>query len=170
MSNYTSDICTGGTAASDAYAASYLPAGAFNDVATYSSGSAWEVVTSYPHWISYDLGSGVSKCVAQYTIQPYSVYFPTAWKFQGSNNNTDWTDLDTQTGQSFSSSEKKTYNSFLNSTYYRYYRWYFTGGKADLVILELEAMELMYPDPACYLHARRDRLNMKPVSTQNSLE
>lgn len=33
--------------------------------------------------------------------------YPSAWKFQGSNNNTDWVTVDTQTGQKFTLGEEK---------------------------------------------------------------
>lgn len=70
-------------------------------------------------------------------------FYPTAWKFQGSNNDTDWTDIDSQTGQtSWSPGVKKEY-TFANSTSYRYYRWLISAGESSswILIKEAEIME-----------------------------
>lgn len=81
-------------------------------------------------------------------------YYPTAWKFQGSNNDTDWTDIDSQTGQtSWSPGVKKEY-TFSNTTGYRYYRWLFSAGAGAsyIVIKEAEIMEAVgegYGDDIC---------------------
>ena len=141
--SYTSDVCTGGTASSTRwYSTSYDYNKAFdNSDSTYWDGYRFEA----GDWIKYDLGSGVTKVAAQYTIQIASTVYPTSWKFQGSNDDTNWTDIDTQTGQTFTSGEKRTYNSFSNSTAYRYYRWLLnainTGNEPS--IAELEIMELV---------------------------
>jgi len=47
---------------------------------------------------------------------------PEDWTFEGSNNDIDWTVLDTQTGQSFSGYTTKYYLNIGNTTAYRYYR------------------------------------------------
>lgn len=81
-------------------------------------------------------------------------YYPTAWKFQGSNNDTDWTDIDEQTGQSsWSPGVKKEY-TFANFTGYRYYRWLFSAGASSdyMIIKEAEIMEAVgegYGDDIC---------------------
>ena len=53
---------------------------------------------------------------------------PTAWQFQGSNDGSTWTTLDTESGQAFSDPYKqKTYN-IGNTTGYRYYQINVTAG------------------------------------------
>ena len=67
---------------------------------------------TFPHWLQYRFASG--KIITSYSVTspnyPNWVVSPKTWKLQGSNNGSSWTDLDTQTNQSFSisSNEKKT--------------------------------------------------------------
>jgi len=97
-----------------------------------------------PQWLKYQFASG--KIIQRYTITArdgggYGTHHPTAWTLQGSNNNSDWTTLDTQTGQSFTNAEKKTY-SFTNFTSYVYYRIYITASAVYYVgIGEWELIE-----------------------------
>ena len=92
-------------------------------------------------WIGLDLFSlqSAQRKITQYEINSLVVDEQTAqgtdlanggsdpkdWTFEGSNNGTNWTVLDTQTNQSFSDAsmngELKQYN-FINTTEYRYYR------------------------------------------------
>ncbi len=92
-------------------------------------------------WIGLDLNSLTSaqKKITQYEISSLVVNEqmaqgtplanggsdPKDWTFEGSNDGTNWTVLDTQTNQSFSDAsmngELKQYN-FTNTTEYRYYR------------------------------------------------
>jgi len=57
---------------------------------------------------------------------PYHQQGPGDFKYQGSNDNISWTDLDTHTGITWVSNEVKTY-SFSNSNSYRFYRVYITA-------------------------------------------
>jgi len=106
--------------------------------------------SDYPHWLQYQFTSG--KVIQTYTVtsRDYpgeNIWYPIDWKLQGSNNGTDWIDLDTRSGESFTQNEKKTY-SFNNSTSYTYYRILIT--KSDrwdegfhyVAIGEIELMEL----------------------------
>lgn len=80
-----------------------------------------------PWWLCYDFGSTLY-AVNSYTLtaSAATTEAPKTWKFQGSNNGIDWTDLDTQTNASaWSASETRTF-SFTNTTDYRYYRVYIT--------------------------------------------
>jgi hypothetical protein len=57
---------------------------------------------------------------------------PRDWNLQGSNNGTDWTTLDTRTGESFATRLlTKTY-TFTNTTGYQYYRLNITNNGAGL--------------------------------------
>lgn len=155
-----SDICTGGTpSASSAY---YPAASAFDDSPT----TYWAV---YPyageHWCKYDLGAGREQVARQYSYArgSYGSYL-TDWKFQGSNDDTNWDDLDAQTGQVCDAGVTKLY-SIGNTTAYRYYRWLISGCSSnDLGVAEFAIFADL---PKNYLHARRDRLNLRPISTQN---
>ena len=166
---YGSDICTGGTATDSHHYSSFDASKLFDDNAsTYMD----LYPGTYPgEWIKYDLGEGVSKIAAQYTITNNAAGRGTylqAWNFQGSNNNTDWTTIDSQTGQSFADSEKKTFNSFSNATAYRYYRWYIIlANTNDLMLSEIEIMESTESTAAAanYLcSVGRDRMRSKGIS------
>lgn len=95
-------------------------------------------------WLKYQFPTAI--VATRYTITSRNTdpdtKRPAAWKFQGSNDDAAWTDLDTQAGQVFGQNEKKTY-SFTNSTAYAYYRLLISavsGGGASVAIGEFEIM------------------------------
>jgi hypothetical protein len=142
---YGIDFCTGGSAtASTVYLddPTYGADKAFDD----NDGTNWDGYPSYfpdpGAWIMYDLGAGITKVAAQYTIKIFSTNYPTEWIFQGSLLGVSWTDIDHPLSQSFTSDEKRTFNSFTNSAAYRYYRLFFIGyTSAEPAITEIEMME-----------------------------
>jgi len=143
---YGSDFCTGGTASADTvYGGTTYPAanGFDNNAATFWASA---INPTFPHWIKYDLGSGVTKVAAQYKLTARDTTYndSSAFKLQGSNDNSTWDDIDSQTGITWSNGETKIFNSFTNSTAYRYYRIYFiTSGRSSTIaeIAEVEIME-----------------------------
>src|SRR5210317_1404403 len=84
--------------------------------------------TSSPKWLKIKYPSAYK--AIQYSIQirdlSYSRY-PKTWKFQGSNNDSDWTDLDTQTNKTDWAGNNTVMFTFSNSTAYQYYRVYITA-------------------------------------------
>lgn len=122
------DVCTGGVAsASSYYGVGYEADKAFDNNFTATK---WATPAGYsyaaPSWIKYDLGAGNEKTVVSYTItsgDDAPTRDPMNWTFEGSNDNVNWTVLDTQIGQSWSSRlQTKVYGPFINLTAYRYYR------------------------------------------------
>ena len=93
-------------------------------------------------WLKYQFAA--AKIICQYTIMGFvdATYSPKTWTFDGSNDNTDWTTIDTQTNIAFASNEKKTFVC-ANSTPYLYYRLNITvnGGAGTIAIWEWEMME-----------------------------
>lgn len=76
-------------------------------------------------WLSLDYGSGNGKVITAYMIRSSSGnnYFPNTWTFEGSNDNSTWTVLDTRLGQTgWSSGGEPRYFIINNTTNYRYYR------------------------------------------------
>ena len=63
----------------------------------------WLTGGTFPHWLQYTFTSG--KTITSYSVTsrnyPGWMVSPTAWKLQGSNNGSSWTDLDTQTSPEF---------------------------------------------------------------------
>lgn len=83
----------------------------------------------FPKWLRYDFGAGVQRVVDQYSVSSANdvpARDPSAWFFQASNDGTNWTTLDSRTGQVFSARfETKNY-PIANSTPYRHHRLYIT--------------------------------------------
>jgi hypothetical protein len=102
----------------------------------------YDPVTGGTGWLQYQLASAAS--VDTYVITSagdVQQRDPAAWQFQGSNNGTTWTTLDTQTGQIFANRSQAQSYSLTNTTAYLYYRLNITannGGSAyGLQIAEL---------------------------------
>ena len=106
-----------------------------------------------PHWLKYDFGSGNDFVATRYTLQTEygrSGRAPSTFKFRGSNNGADWTDLDSQTSLSWNDDETKTFD-LANTISYRYYMVYVTvnvGGTLT-AIGEAEIYETDAPVDTC---------------------
>ena len=97
-------------------------------------------------WLKFDFGS------ALYTITKYTILapdeagnesrLPKNWTFEGSNNDSTWTTLDTQTNQTFAAHERKTYTS-SNATPYRYYRLNISANGGDAGWTAIQEMQMM---------------------------
>lgn len=102
------------------------------------------VLFTLPEWLQYDLGVGVTKTATKYRMwgKETLTFMPTGWDFQGSNNGSSWTNLDTRTSQTFTDQAWNEY-TFSNSTAYRYYRVSVntSGSAAVLQIWEVQAFE-----------------------------
>jgi hypothetical protein len=122
-------------AASSQFSASYSADNAGDGRFSTTANERWAASGSAPHWLRADLGSTAT--ATWYRVDPgRSGNDPVAWTFQGTNDGTfaSWTTLDTQSAQSFTASQTKTY-TFSNSTAYRYYRMNITSGSS---VAELE--------------------------------
>jgi hypothetical protein len=117
---------------------------AFNHSVTGVSNDWMAVQNTTTGWLKIDFGSATA--VDGYTVSVcttggYGTACPKNWTFQGSNNDTDWTTLDTRTDQTaWSDLEMRTY-AFANSTAYRYYRLNITannGSTSWLLVGEIE--------------------------------
>ena len=61
----------------------------------------WVGINAGVDWVSLDIGSGNTKKLYSYSIYEYSASntrFPNTWTMEGSNDNTNWTTLDTRSG------------------------------------------------------------------------
>ena len=133
--------------------------------------NGWLTAAANTGYLQYQFPA--SNLVRSYSIIPWSVdnfpgRSPKTWTFQGSNDGAAWTTLDTQTNYVGWVFNMPSYFIFNNNLRFLYYKLAITlnGGNAYLGIQHLA----IYPYlGANYLHARRDRMNMRGVSTQNSL-
>lgn len=116
----SADALTGGTASASAYATVEMtPDKACDD----DIGTKWASYSEHPAWWRYDFGAGNGKVIQKYTILSEASNPVSEWTFQGSNDASSWTTLDSQTDQP--TGTKKTY-TITNTTAYRYYRIYIT--------------------------------------------
>jgi len=82
-----------------------------------------------------------SETCYKYTLTSGSFY-PQSWQFQGSNNGSDWTVLDTKTGQTFTNGVKREFE-ITNTDYYNYYRFVFGAGSDAAGVFHIKEMEIM---------------------------
>lgn len=82
-----------------------------------------------------------------YQIGGYSGWYPKAWTFEGSNNGTSWTVLDTQENHTFYDGQVKKMLLTGVTTAYAYYRFVITefSGTPDLVQPPLSGSNLVFP-------------------------
>jgi len=86
-----------------------------------------------PQWIKYDFGAGTKWACSGYTIQADwngGDVTPTSWTLEGSNDNLNWTILDSKVGQTWTINQIRHY-AISNTTPYRYYRWNNLYGNAN---------------------------------------
>jgi hypothetical protein len=115
-----------------------------------ASGSYFALASSYPQWIKYEFPS--TEIITSYSIEsevvdPVFSRTPTEFKLQGSNDDSIWVDLDSQTGIVWGSGETKRW-SFANATNYLYYRLYVTdtlyNNQTLITELTLDTSEATY--------------------------
>jgi len=94
-------------------------------------------------WLQYDVGSGNAWTVVRYDLSSDNDVperDPRDWQFLGSNDGTNWSVLDTQTGQTFDSRYLTKQYSIANSAAYRYYRLNITANNGDSTSLQLSEL------------------------------
>ena len=112
-----------------------------------NTGSGW-FYGGTTGWLRYDLGR--TERVQRYTIHSASGLVPRdpkEWQFQGSNDGSSWTTLDTQSNQAFARRlELKTY-VIANPSFYRYYRLNITANNGDGAFTDLSELGLLVSRP-----------------------
>jgi fibronectin type 3 domain-containing protein/regulation of enolase protein 1 (concanavalin A-like superfamily) len=81
--------------------------------------------TSSSGWLQVDLGAGNGQIVTRYDLTSANDVpnrDPKNWQLLGSNDATNWTTLDSRTGETFASRFLTKQYTFTNSTAYRYYK------------------------------------------------
>jgi hypothetical protein len=112
-----------------------------------NTGSGW-FYGGTTGWLRYDLGR--TERVQRYTIHSASGLVPRdpkEWQFQGSDDGSTWTTLDTQSNQAFARRlELKTY-VIANPSFYRYYRLNITANNGDGAFTDLSELGLLVSRP-----------------------
>ena len=98
-----------------------------------------------PFDIIYDFGAGAETALAAYRMYYNSASLdatraPSAWTFDGSNDGSSWTTLDSRTGETLWSRPDVRIFYFANNTPYRYYRLHLTASNGN-TYLELYQLE-----------------------------
>jgi len=109
-----------------------------------STASRW-ISAGLTGWVRYDFGTGNAKIINHYSITSMATgdnyRNPKTWTFEGSNDGTTFTTLDTETNAAqFSAGEVRMFTS-TNTTAYRYYRVNITAPQATTdycAIMELQ--------------------------------
>ena len=87
-------------------------------------------LTTTPKWISFQYPAAAllaSYAITARTGDPTTMWSPFTWTFQGSNDGSSWTTLDSQTGITFTEGQSRTFSTFPVVTAYMYYRLYVTS-------------------------------------------
>jgi hypothetical protein len=110
-------------------------------------------------WLQYDLGANNAKVVNRYSVTEAITIAerdPKDWQFQGSQDGTNWTTLDSQTNQSFAYLYQRKDYDISNTTAYRYYRLNVTANNGDPTFLHVGEFGLWsatgsgFPAPGTY--------------------
>jgi hypothetical protein len=120
---YGSNISGNSAATADTFASGY-PAANTNDGSTSTQ---WRVDNlSYPHYLKYNFGVGVTKVIRKLRIYTPVYIYMNDFDFQGSNNDSSW---DTIYSGVCTADNGWNEFTFENSVAYRYYRIYFKTGR-----------------------------------------
>lgn len=127
--------------ASDTHA-SGPAANAFDD----NTSTGWLVTSSPVQWIQYDFESPVviNGYAMHYLSDSITDYQPVSWVLRGSDNEADWTDIDTITDDPISFKWEEFVTE--NTDPYRYYRFYISEAGSDtLAVGELQLYSITLP-------------------------
>ena len=138
--------------------------------------TVWTTNSVPTGFLKYDLGTGLSKITRQYTVTASSVApeeSPLEWAFEGSNDNSAWTILNTQTSQTtWSASEKRTFQ-FTNTGNFRYHRLNISSSNdaTFITIAEWEMMEKISDsnDFEYWLYVNTDNIVTFEVSSSGTI-
>jgi hypothetical protein len=136
------NVATGGSANDSAN----NPANASNAF-DRNSGSQW-FYSGVSGWLQYDLGH--TETVQRYTVISSSdrvARDPKDWQFQGSNDGTAWTTLDTQSGQAYAQRYEMKSFTVASPAAYRYYRLNITANNGDTGFTDLSEFGLFAARP-----------------------
>ena len=126
--------------ASTEYNGDYQAWEAFDHVSDSGSDSWITTSGTKTGWVKLDFGNGNGKTITKYTLTSRldeTTSAPKSWVFEGSNNDSDWDELDSQSDiTDWSNNETKSFE-IDNETSYRYVR---LSISKDLVSLILQSV------------------------------
>ena len=127
-----------GVASASSVDGSHIASNAFDG----SVNTMWISNTGEPHWLKFNFSSENKKIINKYILICTASPSPISWKFQGSNNDATWIDLDEQIDYEWIYGQQSFVKYINNTNSYQYYRLYVTdsaGGVYDnTTVTELE--------------------------------
>ncbi len=115
------------------------PANAYNAF-DQDNGSLWFHGGGTTGWLQYDFGAGNAQVIKRYTVNSAPLIperDPKNWQFQGSQDGSTWTTLDTQSNQTFTYRMQRNTYDIGNTTAYRFYRFNVTANNGHVDILHI---------------------------------
>lgn len=107
--------------------------------------SQW-IATATTGWLKLDFGSALWAS-DEYRVEPQSTTrAPNTWTFEGSNDDSSWDVLDTQTGITTWVTGTPKIFTFTNAVKYRYYRINVSANNGDGSNLEIDEMPIYAPE------------------------
>jgi autotransporter-associated beta strand protein len=101
-------------------------------------------------WLQYNFGTGVKWPVVRYDLtsgNDVPQRDPMNWQFQGSNDGTNWTTLDTETGQTFPNRQQTISYTVSNPVAFQFYRLNITANNGGSAYgIQLSELTLMAYD------------------------
>jgi hypothetical protein len=141
--------------ASDVYNGTNLPEYAFdNDTTNYGWGNEGN---GLPSWLAYDFKAGNAQVVNGYSIYNScdqnggwcdDSYSPTSWSFQGTNDDSTWTTLDTIASGNIVIGARSVF-PISNTAAFQKYRLFFTNS-LDGSYVRITEVELLQNLPLCH--------------------
>ncbi|MDB5052154.1 MAG: coagulation factor 5/8 type domain protein, partial [Bacilli bacterium] len=125
-------ITTGGTVTASSTSS---PVGEEKEKAFDGTTSTKWLTYASTGWIQYQLTA--ANTVAKYSVASANdvpARDPKDWTLKGSNDGTNWTTLDTRTGQTFANRYQTNTYTFSNSTAYQYYRLDVSANSGDSLL------------------------------------
>lgn len=149
----TSNSAPSGIASADSTLDSNQVAWKAFDHNTTNFNFGWQssLTSSFPHWLMYEFNS--AKKITKYSVTSStngnSIGAPKSWTFEGSNDGTNWTVLDTKTNQpNWTELEKRSYVINNSNAFLKYKIVISSSSATTTSILELEMMESVTSTPS----------------------
>ena len=128
------------------YTASYEGWKIFNDEYGSPQKRWLTAINNTTGWVQFDFGAGNRQVINKYrwfTMESDSNAVPSAWQFQGSNDGSSWTTLHEGINEVQAADTWIGWFTFINDTFYRYYRINVTANCGHEQYLTMDDLEMV---------------------------
>jgi hypothetical protein len=129
--------------------------------------STWFSTVGLPQWIAIDFGTSIT--INSYSVQGVqtggsALRAPNTWQLQTSPDNTTWTTVNSQSGQSsWTAGEIRTFS--ISSTSSRYWRYYITANNGDAYTA---VAELSFANSAATRQSASGKITVSSTNTNEA--